>query len=130
MKDFVTCSSDGNVKGGMRALLARPGIGGGILVEKVKKAFCKDKEEEEMTSRKRTHSLEDMLPCTQKGRTTYAFDPVQLVGHEASMRSGGSGSGSGDFSGLGNEEEDEDTEGVDAAVLEEWKEIDEVSVSV
>jgi hypothetical protein len=75
VRDFVSSSTEGDLKGGMRSLVARPGIGGGILVEKVKTAFTKDEEE---TSRKRTHSICDLSTINQRGRTTYDFDPVQL----------------------------------------------------
>ena len=82
VKDFVSNTSDGNVKGGVRALVARPGIGGGILVQKVKNVF---KEEEEKERHKRMHSLTDLTEQTHRGRTTYDFDPIQfkeMVGDE------------------------------------------------
>lgn len=75
VKDFVSNTSDGNVKGGMKALVARPGIGGGILVQKVKNVF---KEEEDLQRHKRMHSLPEATQQTHRGRATYDFDPIQL----------------------------------------------------
>lgn len=73
VKDFVSTTFGGNVKGGVKALIARPGIGGSILVEKVKQAF----QDDDGSSRKRTHTVDELC---QRGRTAYDFDPVQLDG--------------------------------------------------
>lgn len=79
LKDFVTSTSDGDVRGGVRALVARPGIGGSIMVQKVKDAFREEKEEGE-GPRKRTHSLKDVAEQLHngEGRAVYDFDPVQM----------------------------------------------------
>ena len=73
VQDFVSNTSDGKVSEGMRALVARPGRGGRILVQKVKNAITRDDETDRY---KRTHSLGD-TDETQRGRATYDFDPVQ-----------------------------------------------------
>jgi hypothetical protein len=67
MKDFFSNSFHGDLKGGFRSLVARPSVGGGILVQKVKKAFYDDETDDRTLSN-----------LSQKGRTSYDFDYIKM----------------------------------------------------
>lgn len=127
VKDFVSNTTGGDVKGGMKALVARPGIGGGILVQKVKNVF---KEEEEKERHRRMHSLNDLTEQTHRGRTTYDFDPIQfkeIVGEGVSVKDATEVTVSTEEKGEESEEKKEEEKKEEEDLSEEEKEIAQVS---